>query len=124
MALILNASANLMMKFGVKRFQESGVKLEDGFVPFATTLGTNWVLILGLFCFAINVGFYTYALSGLKISVAYPIMFSGGFLIITLIAWKFLAETLTPGQWAGVLAIAIGVFLVARDMQTVPGGAG
>lgn len=122
LALTLNATANLMMKFGVKRFGQSGLTLERGLAAVAHGLLTNWVLVVGLFCFAINVAFYTYALSGIKISVAYPIMVSGGFAIIAVVAWGYLAETLSAGQWAGVAMILLGVFLVAREMEAVPGG--
>ena len=122
LALTLNATANLMMKFGVKRFGASGVTLEHGPGAVGGALLTNWVLMVGLFCFAVNVAFYTYALSGIKISVAYPIMVSGGFVIIALIAWKYLGETLSTAQWAGVAMILVGVYLVAREMKAVPGG--
>jgi multidrug transporter EmrE-like cation transporter len=117
MALTLNATANLMMKFGVVRFQKTGIRLEQGFLPVVESLFTNWVLIVGICCFACNVLFYTYALSGIKISVAYPIMVSGGFAIIAILAWRYLQETLTPGQWMGVFMILIGVYLVARQMR-------
>lgn len=122
LALSLNATANLMMKFGVKRFGESGVATQQGPAAAIGALATNWVLVVGLICFAVNVAFYTYALSGIKISVAYPIMVSGGFAIIALVAWRYLGETLTVAQWAGVAMILAGVVLVAREMRTMPGG--
>lgn len=119
LALTLNAVANLMMKFGVNRLTAA--------VPADASLGTrlhalagNWVLILGLICFASNVGLYTYALSQIRISVAYPIMVSGGFAIIAVVAWKYLGESLTPAQWAGVGCILVGVYLVAREMTGLP----
>ena len=116
-ALMLNAAANLMMKFGVKRFGPSGVSLEQGLTAAGGTILSNWVLILGLVLFASNVVLYTYALSGIRISVAYPIMVSGGFAIIAVVAWRWLGETLTAGQWLGIAMILVGVFLVARQMQ-------
>jgi multidrug transporter EmrE-like cation transporter len=119
LALLLNAMANLMMKFGVIRFRDSGITMDQGAGPVATSLLSNWVLIVGLLCFATNVLFYTYALSGIKISIAYPIMVSGGFAIIAVVAWKFLGETMSPAQWAGVVFILAGVFLVARGMNSV-----
>lgn len=122
LALILNAAANLMMKFGVRRYDEARSHLEPGAGPLALCLLTNWVLIAGLMFFAINVAFYTYSLSGLKISVAYPIMVSGGFAIIAIVAWRWLGETLSYDQWAGIALILVGVFLVARGMNTQPGG--
>jgi multidrug transporter EmrE-like cation transporter len=74
---------------------------------------TNWVLILGLFCFATNVILYTYALKGLPISVAYPIMVTVGFAIIVIVAGLYLDEHPTRWQWLGVTLILIGVWLVA-----------
>ncbi len=121
LALILNAAANLMMKFGVKRFGDSGASLEQGILPVGASLLTNWVLVLGIVFFATNVLFYTYALSGIKISVAYPVMVCTGFVIIALVAWKCLGETLSPLQWAGVVMVLVGVVLVAREMDAAPG---
>jgi len=117
LALVLNATANLMMKFGVRRLGTSGLSTEQGWASAASALVHNWVLIVGLACFALNVAFYTYALSGIKISIAYPIMVSGGFAIIAVVAWKYLGESLTWSQWAGLAMILVGVFLVARRMQ-------
>jgi len=122
LALMLNAAANLMMKVGVTRLRASGFNLEQGVGAVGWSVLSNWVLVVGLLCFAINVAFYTYSLSGLRISVAYPIMVSGGFAIIAIVAWKYLHETLSYGQWAGIAFIMVGVYLVAREMnQTAPG---
>lgn len=115
LALVLNATANLMMKFG-----SVGVKADLEATPgrdvgtLAKVLAQNWVLVLGLFFFAANVVFYTYALQAIKISVAYPIMVTVGFAIIAVVAWMGLRETLLPVQWAGIVLILIGVYLVTR----------
>lgn len=121
-ALSLNAAANLMMKFGMERFNDSGVTGADGAFVVARTLATNWVLILGLFCFAFNVLFYTYALKGLPISMAYPIMVTAGFAIIVTVAGVYLHERLGTAQWIGVGLIVVGVFLVASRAQQQLGG--
>ena len=112
-ALSLNATANLMIKFGMERFKVAGVTPADGLVAVGTSLITNWVLILGLCCFALNVGFYAYALKALPISVAYPIMVTLGFAIIVTVAGMYLHERLTAAQWIGVCFILVGVWLVA-----------
>jgi small multidrug resistance pump len=119
LALTFNATANLMMRVGAKRLGESGLSLEQGVGPMISSVLSNWVLILGLCCFATNVIFYAYALSGpnMQISVAYPIMVGGGFAIIAVVAWRALGESLTGAQWAGVALIMIGLFLVARQMN-------
>ncbi len=121
LALTLNAAANLMMKFGVRRLGEPGLSLDKGLVPAAAAVVTNGVLVAGLVCFAANVLLYTYSLSGFKISAAYPIMVGGGFAVIAVVAWRFLDESMTPLQWVGVTVILAGVWLVARDMNTVAG---
>jgi len=120
MALTLNATANLMMKFGIERFKASGVSMTQGTGTVLLALLSNWVLLLGLCFFASNVVLYTYALKGFPISTAYPIMVSAGFAIIAIVAWKYLGETLSRGQWVGVFCIMLGVYLVAREMRTSP----
>lgn len=121
-ALTLNATANLLMKVGARHAAETGLKPHTS-AGLVQAIQSNWVLLVGLACFAINVVFYTYALSSkqMRISVAYPIMVSGGFAIIAVVAWRYLGETLSPAQWAGILMILLGVLLVARDMQPVQG---
>jgi multidrug transporter EmrE-like cation transporter len=101
-----------MIKFGMERFKAGGVSPADGMMAVGTSLVTNWVLILGLCCFALNVGFYAYALKALPISVAYPIMVTVGFAIIVTVAGIYLHERLTWTQWLGVCLILIGVWLV------------
>ncbi len=120
-ALVLNAMANLMMKFGVRRFGPAGIDLNQGFSSAASGVLNNWVLLGGLLLFATNVILYTYALHRIKISVAYPLMIGGGFAIIAVVAWKFLGETLSPGQWAGVGLVLAGIYLIAREMATPTG---
>jgi multidrug transporter EmrE-like cation transporter len=114
-ALLLNATANLMMKFGIERFKAAGVSMSDGVWPMLTALMTNWVLLLGLTCFAMNVVLYTYALKELPISIAYPIMVTVGFAIIVVVAGLYLDEHPTRLQWIGVTLIMVGVWLVASQ---------
>lgn len=121
MALLLNASANLMMKFGVLRLGNGQARLELGTNGLWTTLTSNWVLIVGMFCFAVNVLFYTYALKRIPISLAYPIMVGSGFAIIAVVAWRYLGESLSVAQWLGVTMILAGIILVAREMRPVAG---
>lgn len=121
-ALTLNATANLMMKSG-----SVGLKASLAATPrrdletLARALAANWVLMLGLFFFAANVILYTYALQTIKISVAYPIMVTVGFAIIAVVAWRWLGESLSPAQWAGIILVLAGVYLVAREVKVTGG---
>jgi multidrug transporter EmrE-like cation transporter len=124
-ALLLNASANLMIKFGMRGMDAdlAGAGLLDqGIGGLIRLIFHNWILLVGLFCFAVNILFYSVALQKLPISVAYPIMFACGFAIIAAVAGFILRERLTVLQWVGVGAILIGVFLVARDAGKQLGG--
>jgi multidrug transporter EmrE-like cation transporter len=124
-ALALNATANLLIKFGMRGIEielDGASLLDGGFLGLIKLLLRHWEVLAGLTCFAMNVVFYAFALQKLPISVAYPIMVTTGFAIIVVIAgWK-LHERLTAWQWAGVIAILIGVGLVAKDAGKQMGG--
>jgi multidrug transporter EmrE-like cation transporter len=115
LALTLNAAANLMMKVGMSRVQESGGLLASGLPAGVKTVLASPILVGGLLCFALNAAFYMYALQSnqLKISLAYPIMVGGGYAIIATVAYLLLGERMTVGQWMGVTLILAGVILVA-----------
>jgi multidrug transporter EmrE-like cation transporter len=125
LALVLNATANLMIKFGMRGLDldlgGSGL-FEGGFGGTFRLLVRNWILLAGVGCFALNVVFYAYALRRMPISVAYPIMVSVGFAIIVVVAGLLLKERLTVLQWVGVAAVLCGVALVARDARLQLGG--
>lgn len=116
-ALVLNASANVLMKLGMKVVQEKGGILHDGAIGAVKMILTSGTLIAGLICFALNAAFYMYALQSraLKISLAYPVMVGGGFALIVLAAHAHpaLAERLTIRQWAGVALVFAGIVLIA-----------
>ena len=120
-ALVLNASANLLMKAGMKPIQEAGGVLRDGIVAGIKTVLTSGTLMLGLVFFGVNALFYMYALQSkaLKISIAYRIMVGGGFALIAMVAryHPFFAETLTWGQKLGVALVFLGIVLIAGQMQ-------
>ena len=124
-ALLLNATANLLMKVGMKTVEASGGVLKDGPVGAIKAVLTSAPLLVGLTCFGLNAAFYMYALQSkaLKISIAYPIMVGGGFAMIAIIArlHPALAERMTGAQWAGVGLVMIGIVLIASQSGTTTG---
>ena len=124
-ALALNATANLLIKFGMRGMDlelDGASPLDGGVFGLVKLLLRHWEVLAGLACFALNVVFYAFALQKLPISVAYPIMVTTGFAIIVAVAgWK-LHERLTVFQWVGVVTILIGVVLVAKDAGRQMGG--
>lgn len=106
LALVLNAIANILMKVGsgnLNYFTEYGIV--EGFIK-------NYVLLIGMFLFAMNVAFYVLALSKINLSVGYPVMTSGGLVIITLVSYFFLKEAITPYQLFGLLLIFAGLLFL------------
>jgi multidrug transporter EmrE-like cation transporter len=117
-ALLLNATANLMMKFGMQQIAQAGGWLKAGPLAAASAIFRTPLLLFGVACFAANLLCYMYALQKLPISVAYPIMVTAGFAIIVVVAGLCLHERLLPSQWLGVAFILVGVWLVASKAAT------
>ena len=121
-ALVLNATANLLIKVGMKSVAAAGGVLKDGITAAVTTVTTTAPLIIGLTCFVLNAAFYMYALQSkaLKISIAYPIMVGGGYALIAIVArfHPVLGERLTWGQTLGVALVLVGIILIAAQTNT------
>ena len=111
-ALVLNATANLMIKAGVRTLPQQ--------VPLIETLkaavANPWWLIGGVLCFGLNLAAYGYALHKLPVSWAYPIMVSVSYAIIVCGAAVWFNERLTPRQMVGVAVILAGVWIVASGI--------
>lgn len=109
------------MKLGMKSVADQGGVMRDGAMGAARTILTSPILLLGLFFFGLNAVFYMYALQSraLKISLAYPIMVGGGFVLICLTAYLHpaLAERLTARQWVGAGMILGGIVLIASQVE-------
>jgi small multidrug resistance pump len=118
-ALVLNATANLLIKASAMGPAGGGV-LAGGPAGVIKAIATNWLFVVGLICFGLNLVAYQYALQKLQISIAYPIMVTCGYVIIVLVASTStrMHERLVPMQWAGVVLILVGVILVSAYVKT------
>ena len=88
-AILLNASANICIKAGMLR---SGVPNNFGYL--VRQLFTNPFLTVGVVLFGMALAAYSYVLSRLNLSIAYPIMTSLGYVIVILASWVWLSETI------------------------------
>jgi multidrug transporter EmrE-like cation transporter len=117
-AVLLNASANLLLKFGMHALKNPALA-PQGPVNTARAMATSPCILLGLVFFALNVPLYAFALGRFKVSLAYPIMTGCGFAIIILVAgFSGLQERLDWAQWLGVLLILTGVVIVSSRLQS------
>ena len=109
-AIFLNASANILLKVGMNR---SGSLNFTNISEILTKVVFNPIIIGGILCFVLALGAYTYVLSKINLSIAYPIMTSLGYMIVIFASWLFLKETITGVQVVGFCLIIGGVWLVA-----------
>lgn len=109
-AIVLNAAANILIKMGMKDAPDlQSVPLKTYALYF---LGNIHVLS-GIVSFGLALLTYSYVLSKVNLSVAYPIMTSVGFIIVVLFSALCLSERLVPLQIVGIVLIIAGVWLVA-----------
>lgn len=114
-ALVLNASANVLIKYSAMRSAPLAGELSGQLSTAQRLQGLlHPAFIIGLTLFALNVFAYQAALRSLKLSMAYPIMVSGGYLIILVASWLLFHERLQAIQYAGVALIVAGIWLVVR----------
>lgn len=114
-ALLCNAAANLLVKYGMARrarLEETGGALAGPLPWVAQFLDPYFAL--GILCFGLNLVAYSLALKHLRLSLAYPIMVSGGYAIILLVGWMVFREKLTPVQFGGVGLMLIGLWMAVR----------
>jgi multidrug transporter EmrE-like cation transporter len=109
LAIICNASANVLMKVGMKRVGDGGTLVQT--ITGAVTQPFVWA---GVVSFALALVFYSVVLSKINLSIAYPLMVSLGLIIVILSSYFFLTETIKWVQIIGFLLIIAGVWLVSR----------
>ncbi len=108
LALLLNATANVLLKIGATRLGPL-----EGPGLLARVAGDVY-LLGGVLLFALNVVFYAAALTRLDLSVAYPIMVAGGIVIVVSVSALVLRESVTLVQSLGLMLLVIGIALVGQ----------
>lgn len=109
-AIVLNASANILVKASALRKDEAGI---EGLI--SGVLLNPW-LISGLASFGLAFVAYRFVLKDMQLSIAYPIMTTCGFAIVLLASRIFFQETLNLTQWAGIGFLVLGLWLIASQM--------
>jgi len=111
-ALLANATANVLIRWGMKDLQLSLGQPAQ----VARAILFNGRVMAGIVLFACNVLAYAYALSRIRLSVAYPVMTSLGLVIVMVLSFVLMGERITPLQVVGTALILGGVVLVASQM--------
>jgi multidrug transporter EmrE-like cation transporter len=69
-------------------------------------------VLAGLVCYGVSVVLWIWVLSRAEVSFAYPFL-GLGFVLVALVGWAFLGETLSVQKLAATGLIVIGVVLMA-----------
>ena len=107
LAIIGNSTANILMKLGAKQIGGFSFSL-DGIKAFLSST----IIWAGLICFGFALFFYTYVLSKLNLSVAYPLITSLGFVIVTFFSIFYFHEVITWVQIAGMVLVVLGLYMI------------
>lgn len=115
LTVLVTAVAQLSLKHGVNVAQGRSAlldQLSDGSWHVLWNLATNPFLIAGFSLYAVSAILWIFVLSRLPLSQAYP--FVGLSIVFTSIAGVvFLGEKIHVMQGVGILAVVVGVYLVA-----------
>lgn len=107
--IFFNAMANILIKVGM-----NGIGQTSGYLQLIKKAVVNPALLLGISFFTLGFVFYCYVLSRANLSVAYPIITSVGYMLVIIVSWLYLRETIVVPQLVGFALIMTGVWLVAK----------
>ena len=108
-AICLNAAANVLIKVGMRGYHGGSV-LE--------LLRDRWLspaISGGILCFVLTLVAYSYVLSRMNLSIAYPLMTGLGFVIISAASLILFKEQIGVVQMVGYGLIIFGVWVVVRS---------
>ncbi|MBC7321053.1 small multidrug resistance protein [bacterium] len=107
-SLIFNALANVAIKSGMRNYT-GGINL--GFISYVIK---NPTVIAGLSLFGFAFIGYSFVLSKLQLSIAYPIMTGAGFLLVSVFSLLLFNESFNLFKILGVIFIFIGIVFLSR----------
>ena len=111
-SILISSFAHLFLKKGV-----SGSRFEDlineGFYSLFIYIISNPWIVGGMFLHGCALVVWLFALSRVDISFAYPFL-ALGYVIISIMAWLWLGETVTATRMMGMLIIITGLVVLSR----------
>jgi len=103
-ALIFNALANILIKVGMRDYHGK----------LLLYLISNKFIIGGVVAFIIALAGYSFALTKLPLSVAYPIMTGCGFAIVVTASYFVFGESFGILKMIGIAFIFLGIIFLTR----------
>jgi len=110
----LNAVAQLMLKAATRSLGSLETLGLETLPQYLEALARNPPFWAGMICYALSVCVWIAALTRAPVSTAYP-MLSLGYVVVALVAWMTLGESLNASKVIGIALICAGVVLVSRN---------
>jgi drug/metabolite transporter (DMT)-like permease len=111
MNVLVTVGAQALLREGMRRVTEAGP------APVSSLLwrvASSGFVLGGVATFGVSLALWLSLLARLRISTLYPIQQSLIFILLQVVAWKWLGEGIPPVRLLGVAVILAGVYLVAR----------
>jgi multidrug transporter EmrE-like cation transporter len=108
LSLMANALANVFIKAGMKDYK-GGIN-----ISFISHMLKTPNVIIGLLFFALAFIGYSFVLSRLQLSIAYPIMTGAGFLVVSIFSLVLFNEPFNIFKVLGMVFIFVGIIFLAR----------
>jgi len=110
-SLFCGVIGQLMLKTGMNKIGRISL-LNGKIIKTLFKVFTNKFVFFGVLVFGISTIFWMFALSGLELSYAYPLI-SLSYILIALGSKIFFKENVGVRRWISILVIVIGVVLVS-----------
>ena len=112
MSMLLGVVGQLLIKKGLNVL--GGIDFSSGLIAAYSKIFFSPFVALGISLYFLGVFFWLYALSKVELSFAYPFV-SLSYVLVVVLSWLFLGESISLVRWAGVIVICFGVFLISRS---------
>ena len=112
LSVLFNTAAQIALKAGMLQIGHFNFSWENLIPIILKIIASPWI-ILGMMIYVGSVSVWLLVLSRTPISIAYP-MASLGYITSAIAAYYLWGEDLTLMRIAGIIAILVGVYMVAK----------
>lgn len=109
--IIINVAGQLLMKMGMNALKP--LYFQDRISKEFIRIFSNKYVIFGIITYIIGTFFWLYVLSKMELSISYP-MLSLSYILIAVVSWIFLGESMSLNKIFGIVIISIGIYILNR----------
>lgn len=115
--MVANAVGNVVLRHGMQQIGSIASYHPLRLIASALRAMANPYVLAGVGLLVVYFLAHMIVLNWADLSYVLP-MTSAGYVLVTLLGWWLLGETVRPQRWLGILVITAGVILVGRTPAT------